>query len=640
MSIGDLAESEREMSGSARIAVVGAGPRGLSTLERLCANARDSQREFDIYLIEPHEAGAGAVWRTTQSSQLLMNTVASQITIFTDASVTMEGPIEDGPSLYEWAQTEDYFTGAERLGPDDYPTRATYGRYLIACLDRVIVRAPSNVTIHQIHASVNEIRSPSSLSLPDLDLSDGSVLKSVDSIVLAVGHFEVEMTSGSKKLAAEAQKTGSKYIPPANPADVDLGGIAPAAPVLLRGLGLTFFDYVALLTSGRGGTFRAGELGLEYLPSGLEPVIYAGSRRGIPFHARGRNEKGGEGRYAPRVLTPERIRALQEQHSREAVEFKRDLWPMISREVECTYYQQLLPDPDARERFARAYLSASIESLSDVLQDHRIPPDRFWDWQRIETPWIGFSFPDAPHFHEWMRNYLVSDIALANEGNVSGAVKAALDVLRDLRNEIRLLVDHNGIDGASYRDELVHWYTPLNAFLSIGPPVSRIEELVALIEAGIVKFIGPGMRVTSTGSGFVATSDVVPGNIEASALVEARLPEPDIRRTRNPLLRSMLRSGQCKLFQLRTAGDSIETGGVAVTQRPYRVLSDEWPEGNPRIYAYGIPTETVHWVTAAGARPGVNSVTLRDADAIARAVLSTFPMASRVDGNEYAGQPA
>ena len=40
-----------------------------------------------------------------------------------------------------------------------------------------------------------------------------------------------------------------------------------------------------------------------------------------------------------------------------------------------------------------------------------------------------------------------------------------------------------------------------------------------------------------------------------------------------------------------------------------------------RRFAFGVPTEGVHWVTAAGARPGVDSVTLSDADAVARAAL-------------------
>jgi hypothetical protein len=68
------------------------------------------------------------------------------------------------------------------------------------------------------------------------------------------------------------------------------------------------------------------------------------------------------------------------------------------------------------------------------------------------------------------------------------------------------------------------------------------------------------------------------------------------------------------------AGSSYETGGLAVTPRPYRVI-DAQGRAHPRRFAYGVPTESVHWVTAAGIRPGVNSVTLGDSDAIAAAVL-------------------
>ncbi len=42
-----------------------------------------------------------------------------------------------------------------------------------------------------------------------------------------------------------------------------------------------------------------------------------------------------------------------------------------------------------------------------------------------------------------------------------------------------------------------------------------------------------------------------------------------------------------------------------------------------------MPTESVHWVTAAGIRPGVDSVTLGDSDAIARSVLA-LPAAGTV----------
>ena len=67
-------------------------------------------------------------------------------------------------------------------------------------------------------------------------------------------------------------------------------------------------------------------------------------------------------------------------------------------------------------------------------------------------------------------------------------------------------------------------------------------------------------------------------------------------------------------------------GGVAVTRRPYRLI-DAADRPHPRRFAFGVPTESVHWVTAAGIRPGVNSVILGDADAIARSCLQ--PLARR-----------
>lgn len=86
------------------VCIVGAGPRGLSALERLCANERALRSHVDvtIHVVDPHLPGAGGVWRTDQARHLLTNTVAAQITVFTDGSSRIAGPVETGPSLYEW----------------------------------------------------------------------------------------------------------------------------------------------------------------------------------------------------------------------------------------------------------------------------------------------------------------------------------------------------------------------------------------------------------------------------------------------------------------------------------------------------------------------------------------------------------
>lgn len=611
------------------------GPRGLSVLERLCANERATPQysRITVHVVDPAAPGAGSVWRTDQSRHLLMNTVTSQITVYTDASSRIDGPIEPGPSLWEWtAALTDHdaetLAEARALGPNSYPTRAFYGSYLRDCFRKIVAGAPSHVTVH-VHQS-------SAVAMADTGVTEGSQairlangtrLNDLDRVVLAQGHVSARLTPQQDRTADLAREHHLRYVPPANPADVDLSGIAPGEPVLLRGLGLNFFDYLTLLTAGRGGEFHRTGTGLRYVPSGREPLLYASSRRGMPYHARGENEKGAFGRYLPRLLTPERIEQLRRQPAR----FTADLWPLIAREVECVYYETLL---EARGRgaerpaFGEKYL-ADPDSVA-VLDAYRIDQADRWSWERLTTPYGQRRFASRAEFRDWLLGHLAADVAHARAGNVRGPLKAALDVLRDLRNEVRLAVDHGGLVGESHRDELERWYTPLNAYLSIGPPVSRIEEMIALIEAGVLVLTGPGtqLRISTAEPTFLALSTEVPGpTVRARVLIEARLPEPDLRRTLDPLLRHLVDTDQATPHRIaRSNGTDYETGGLAVTERPYRLL-DARGRPHPHRFAYGIPTEAVHWATAAGIRPGVDSVTLADSDAIARAVLG--PVAVR-----------
>ncbi|MYZ08028.1 FAD-binding protein [Streptomyces sp. SID2999] len=627
------------ISTPSEICVVGAGPRGVSVLERLLAQERKSpsRERLTVHLVDPSPPGPGRVWRTAQSPHLLMNTVASQVTLFTDHSVDIVGPVEDGPSLYEWARrlaatgTADEAIAAEAraLGPDSYPTRAFYGHYLRWVFRRLIATAPAHITV-RVHASravALDDTGPVPGGPQSVLLADGTRLTGLDAVVLALGHLPNQPSDEIRRFADFAATHGLTYLPPANPADHDLSGIGAGRPVLLRGLGLNFFDHLALFTLGRGGSFtRVGDR-LVYRASGEEPRMFAGSRRGVPYHARGENQKGAHGRHEPRLLDQDRVAALRERSRRgERLSFRADLWPLIAREVQGVYYAALLT---ARGQDATAFADAYPhvpESEEDAFLDAAgIGAADRWDWARVARPYGEREFGSVAEYRAWLLGHLRQDVADARAGNVTGPLKAALDVLRDLRNEIRLVVDHDGIDGASYRDQLAAWYTPLNAFLSIGPPASRIEELTALIEAGIVEILPPGLLVDTADDGpaFVARTlggaDVGP---PFAALIEARLPEPDLLRTADPLLRHLLSTGQCRPHRIPTAhGGVYETGGLDVSTRPYRLV-DAAGRAHPRRFAYGVPTEAVHWVTAAGIRPGVGSVTLEDSDAIAHAVLS------------------
>lgn len=681
-----------------RVCVIGAGPRGLSVLERLCANADDiaGRRRVVVHLVDPYPPGAGAVWRTDQPGELLMNTVASQVTVFTDTSVDCAGPSIPGPSLYEWARTlsgsapggypERVLAEARRLGPDTYPTRSFHGHYLTWVYAHILATAPSQVTVHTHRTTATTVEDDTDGDFngfgdaftdgpangltggrQKVTLAEGPPLTDLDAVVLALGHGDVTPGAEERRLRSFAERHGLTYVAPANPADTDLSGIAPGTPVALRGLGLNFFDCVALLTEGRGGIFKKGQSGLVYLPSGNEPVLYAGSRRGVPYHARGENEKGALGRHKPRFLTPEVLTALRRRVTAgRPLGFRTDLWPLIDREVRTVYHEAWIraaQGPGAAAEFVRSCLTEpSLDSHSEtlLLDRYDVPPTARWDWHRIEHPCGERTFADHADFRQWLLEYLRRDVVEARRGNVNGPLKAALDALRDLRNEIRLVIDHGGLSGDSYRAELDAWYTPLNAFTSIGPPVFRIEQLIALIEAEVVRVVGPGMRVSPTaptddgyeagpggGAGFLVDAELVnEPPVRATALIEARLPAVDLRRSTNPLLRSLREAGGCVPYRLRAhstgdprghgaagAGDH-EPGGLAVTDGPHRLV-DASGRAHPRRLAFGVPVEGVRWVTAVGIRPGVGSVTLEDSDAIARAALGT----ALADGEPPAASP-
>ncbi|KAK8091265.1 hypothetical protein PG994_000770 [Apiospora phragmitis] len=611
-------------TGHAHIAIVGAGPRGTSVVERLVAYAPDlitPGKALTVHIIDPSPPGAGNVWRTDQSSELLMNTVTSQITLFTDKSVESAARICPGPTLYEWLKDTH-----PEYGPDDYPTRALYGQYLEWVFNDVIDRAPPSFHV-EVHAT-RAIRLDDGLKgFQTLSLEDGTTLTGLAAVVLAQGHVPLAPDQEQLQLAAYAQQHKLTYIAPANPADVNLAPLQAGEPVFLRGLGLCFFDYMALLTLGRGGRFeRTSEGGgLRYLVSGAEPRMYASSRRGIPYQARGDNEKGAFGRHYSILMTDEVIAGFRRRASEgtNPPDFLKEIWPLIRKEVELIYYEALLKRTDFRARFL-AVPSDSAEEAQLLDEELGVAPEQRWSWDRIGRPHAGQTFESAAEWQDWLVGYLREDVAHASLGNVSGPLKAALDLLRDLRNEVRLIVDHAGLAGDSRRDHLDRWYTPLNGYLSIGPPRERIEQMIALLEAGVLTLVGPAPEVVPGGSehedAWVARSPEVPGSaVRVTALIEARLPEPDLRRTGDALLARLQETGQCRPH---VVGGLYETGGLDVTHSPFHLI-DCQGRAHPRRFALGVPTEGAHWVTAAGARPGVNSVTLCDTDAVAGAALVT-----------------
>ena len=223
-------------------------------LERILANAPAirGSAPVHVHVVDPFPPGGGKVWRREQSPLMWMNAMAADVTMFPDDTVTCDGPIRTGPSLAEWASTVDDDECEGMTGTSFASRRLTEdgdGRQVVWLKDRAEpVRA--------------------------------------DAVVLTIGHQDSAPDAEEKRFLDFAGRHDLRYMPRAFSVDVDLSAFRPGESVLMRGFGLACVDLTVLLTEGRGGRYITRDGTLAYLPSGREPVLHIGSRRGVPYRAK------------------------------------------------------------------------------------------------------------------------------------------------------------------------------------------------------------------------------------------------------------------------------------------------------------------------------------------------------------------
>jgi hypothetical protein len=170
--------------------------------------------------------------------------------------------------------------------------------------------------------------------------------------------------------------------------------------------------------------------------------------------------------------------------------------------------------------------------------------------------------------------------------------------------------------------DVPRWQSFFNSVAS-GPPGFRVEQILALSEAGYLRFLGPGMEVSLDADGFRACSAAVPDVVRSTILVDARLADASLERTADPLLAALLAAGEAREQVLVDAAGAVlrRTGLLEVRPADGAVLR---ADGTPHERRFAVGPHTT--VKAAGAftRPGMNAQSLRYNDAVARAVLRSL----------------
>lgn len=311
-----------------RVAIVGAGPKGLFAAERLVAHLGDARASADITLFDPQPPGWGSGYRPDQPDWLRLNVNA--------AIVSADGGGDGRPSLGLIGFAEWHRARGEVDALDPFPPRALVGSYLNDAWQELLTRLPQGVMLrhearrvgslipsgetwlvngepyHQVllctgHAEdwpgalrhtwsgnaatgtdEREPDAPDGGSRGDLSESRGCRAQRPDERTsLGLGAHPDQPSLGRlSRKGPDGRSSGRpgepSLVPRVYPVQRWLGTdrVPPGSTVVCRGAALTFIDAALTLTEGRGGRFTPD----GYRPSGAEPsrILPVGRRGAFP----------------------------------------------------------------------------------------------------------------------------------------------------------------------------------------------------------------------------------------------------------------------------------------------------------------------------------------------------------------------
>lgn len=634
-----------------QLALIGGGVRGTAALGRLVARLHDitaplpaapHKPGLTLHCIDPHPLGSGRIWRADQPHTLVMNTVAAQSTVFDDDSLGFDHSCP-GPTFAEWcagiangsytlapgetaANTATFTALAARTTPWDTPSRALYGAYLRWAHTHLLAQLPTWVTVHRhVASAVDLVRHTHGFTLT---LSSGETL-TADAVLLAVGWLPRPTTQAHD-------------LTPESPIDQAVERIGPRESVAVRGVGMGFTDLLSLVTESRGGHFTpqptaAHPWAVRYVATGHEPRLYAGSRTGAPFLAK---PSFGTVPPAPQLTAFQAwLPALLAARHTGPLNFASLVLPLIERDSARAHYATLATHQPERFATDPLPLLTLLETAPEVPQDPTNPnhhaladalaadTDR---WQRLATELV----PEPAHrfaperldaaptgstadaIDRGIRERIAADATEASRGARS-ALKMGLHVYQAARAAIVPLTDFWGVSDDSVRAH--ERYLTRAGLAGSGPPLFRVEQLLALHDAGLVRFMGPQLQLTTVGGQRFVSSALAPTDrFAVDRVADAFLSLPDARHTDDPLITALLRQGVARVAQ----HPQHPTTGALDIDPATSQLVDASGQQVAGLASVGVLHEQIRRFTIIAPIPHARSTVLREIDAAVDALLA------------------
>jgi hypothetical protein len=578
------------------VSIVGLGPWGLCALERLTAAARRfPETHIVVHIIDPGRPGGG-LYSAPLPDHMILNTPCGQHSLYPFPAEGSEH--RHGLGFYEWLCAEGYHweglecrtgepgPGSTPVTPHDFLPRRVMGKYLEWFYEILRAEAPANVEITHHRACAVDIQRLASGGERIL-LDDGAAVI-VDHVIMTTGHVKGHHIKGRN----------GPWVTEAYPIKAYLDQVRPGERVAVEGMALTAADVITGLTIGLGGSYvDAGEGRLRYVPSGREPTLYLFSRNGFPYCAKPFGAKDPVGDYVPAICTVDAIKCLKGVPGpKRQMDARAELLPLIFAEMELCYYTrsaELTGGPAAGERTKRALLDAW--AAGTFAQERARLAKNYGEFIARDHlfPGEGCTYRDSEDYEARVRSAVGDDV---REALVEGGspVKAALETLRALRDIQRLAVEFKGLTYESHLDFTANIRGRF-ARLVAGPPVSRLQELLALVDGGIVKMpFGPRPQVVVGEDGTMRVRSMhlqEPFEMVVDRFIRAHLDFPSLVKSGSPLINNLVAGGRLRQIDY----DGLPAGSVDLTEDFHPVNTGGEPER--RLWLFGILTEGTRYFT-------------------------------------------
>lgn len=600
------------------VAIVGLGPWGLCALERVIDASRRSPRPVVVHVVEPGRPGGG-MFSQGQPGYMVLNTPCGQHSMYPFPEEV--GPARLGMGFYEWAAERGYrWQGLDcRPGPEGVPVsphdflpRRVMGEYLEWFYQVLCAEAPAHLRVqHHPTTAVDIEATPGGQER--VYLADGTQLL-VDNVVLTTGHMPPDAAPGVMGALSTRPYPMEPY----------LEATGPHEKVAIEGLGLVALDVLTALTIGLGGRYtEAGEGKLVYQASGREPMIYMFSRSGYPYCAKSFGAADPLGDYQPAIYTMEAVARLKRPGTdgRPAqIDARRQLLPLVFAEMELRYYTCAAHNEEGPEA-ARAvhHRLVSAWSAGAWAQERVAAAARYGPFDASDHFFVGQGrhYGDDQDYQGQVYAEIEADAREALVPAGASPVKAALETLRALRDTLRLAIEFKGLTLASHLDFVANMQSRF-ARLVAGPPVFRSQQMLALMDAGILRLpFGPGPEVKPQADGRFSVRSTQLQNaheVVVDRLVRAHLDLPSVGRTGSPLLVNLAARGRARPLQF----NGTPVGSIDIDEQFHPIASDG--RAQRRLWVFGVLSEGARYFTLYIPSPKSRSRAFVDAEVCARAV--------------------